>query len=215
VGKIAVQTEGDFPKKEISDGIGSVPVEQHVRFHYVAHGLGHLASFDGPPPVSKYSCRRGKPLSPEHGRPVYSVGRQNVLSDEMGAVCPERRELFIVNRIAGRGNIVDESIKPDVSNIFCVKRDLDPPMKSAFRPADAEVFQGFAEKSQHLVAPRLGPDKISIIFNMLDEPILILAHFKEVIALLDLNDLPAAIGAFPIGKVLFSPEAFIGNSVPA
>ena len=101
VGKIAIQPEGNLPQEEIADGICSVLVQKHVRFHHVAHRLGHLVPLDGPPSVGKHSRGRGESLTFEHCGPVNGVGRQNILPNEMGTVGPERREPLIVCRISG------------------------------------------------------------------------------------------------------------------
>ena len=46
--------------------------------------------------------RRGvKSFSFEHGGPVYGVGGQDILPDEMGAVGPERLKFLIVCRMSG------------------------------------------------------------------------------------------------------------------
>ena len=101
MGKITIQPERNLPEQEIADGIGSVLIQKHVRFHHVAHRLGHLASLDGPPAVGEHPRWRGKSLPFEHGGPVYGVGGQDVLPDEMGAVGPECSEPVIVCRISG------------------------------------------------------------------------------------------------------------------
>ena len=165
--------------------------------------------------MGEHPRRRGKPFPFEHGGPVYGVSGQDVLSDEMGAVGPERREPVIVCCISGRGDVVDEGVEPDVGDIIGIERDLDPPAQAAFGTADAEVLQGLSEKSQHLVTARLRSDEIRVILDVLDEPALIFTHFKKVVALFYLNHFPTAIRTVAFGQVLFGPETLIGNAVPA
>ena len=88
-------------------------------------------------------------------------------------------------------------------------------MQPAFGPADTEVLQRLAEESQHLVTARLRSYEVGVVLDVLDEPLLVFAHLKEVVALLYLNNFPTAIRTVAFSQVFFSPESLIGDAVPA
>ena len=54
-----------------------------------------------------------------------------------------------------------------------------------------------------------------IVLDVVDQPVLILGQFKEVIAFVDLFHLASAFRAIAVDEILFRPEPFVGSAIPA
>ena len=60
-----------------------------------------------------------------------------------------------------------------------------------------------------------GHDEARMLFDVVDEPVLILTHFEEVALLFQLFNGAVAIRAAAVHEILFREIAFIGNAIPA
>ena len=143
------------------------------------------------------------------------MGTEDVLSDQMVGGGPPCLELRVVRQITDGGDIVDERVEPDVGDIVRVERQFDAPRKARLRTADAEVAEFFAtEETERLLAAVLRHDEIRMLFDVVDQPVLILSHLEEVALLLQLFDGAVAIRAAAVHEILFREIAFIGNAIP-
>ena len=80
----------------------------------------------------------------QHGGPVHAVGgHQDVLADHFAVRGPElgefRQPAVRFRQVTGEGDVVDESVKPDVSHEFRVKRKFSFPRKGGSWGGNAEV----------------------------------------------------------------------------
>src|ERR1700757_3692430 len=80
----------------------------------------------------------------EHDWPIYSVSRyENVLADDMGLAGPElvkiRQARILVGEVAGKGDIVQKSVEPNIGHVIRIERELDAPRQSLLWPGNAEI----------------------------------------------------------------------------
>jgi hypothetical protein len=80
------------------------------------------------------------------------VRGQDVFADEMDGLGPEAVEAAVFHQVAGRGDIVEQGVKPDVGHIFGIKWQGDAPTEAVARPGDTEVVQRLAQEAHDFVA---------------------------------------------------------------
>ncbi len=80
---------------------------------------------------------------------------------------PEPLEQIAV-RISQRRDIVQKSVEPDIGNISIIKGKCDTPLEPCLGTGYTEIFQGFAQKSKHLVPITLRSNEIRTCLNVLD-----------------------------------------------
>jgi len=155
---------------------------------------------------------RFDPRRLEHGGPINAVGFEDVLGDEVLRGGPEDPEVLPVG-ISDAGDVVDQGVEPDIGDKIFVEGQGNSPGEATLRAGDAEIFQGFPEERQGFVAVTLRSDEIRILFNVLDQPVLILAHPEEIVALLPVLRFALVIGTQAVHQLLFHVEAFAADAV--
>ena len=89
-------------------------------------------------------------------------------------------------------------------------------MDARLRSRDREVAERLLEEAQDLVLPLFRNDPVGVLFDMLDEGLLVLAHLEEVVGLLHAIDAPAAVRAGIVrAQVLLRPEPLLVDAVPS
>ena len=106
---------------------------------------------------------------------------QDVLTDHMDV---RRPEFGLFTSTARNAEIIGQRIKPHIGDVIRVEGQGNTPFKTLFGPADAKVLEGFVfQKTEHLIAAIIGRDKIRIRFDIINEPLLMLAEFEVIILL--------------------------------
>ncbi len=137
---------------------------------------------------------------------------ENILRYEMFGHWPEFLEGTPRWVIQGR-DIVDKGIEPDIGHIVGIEGKGDSPGKPVLRTGDTEILQRFPKEGKDLISIDLRPNKILVFLNVVDQPILIFAHLKEIIFFLDELGLLLVIRAFPIHQFSLGIEAFATEAV--
>ena len=110
---------------------------------------------------------------------------QDILADHMVVRRPVGVE--IRTAISHSGDVVDQRIKPHISHVIFVEWQWNPPRESFLRPGNAQIVQVFFQKLNHLLLPERWYDEIGIVFQMLDQLLLVFFKRKEIILLGDLG----------------------------
>jgi len=139
---------------------------------------------------------------------------EDVLCNQMLGHRPEGAEIFAVG-IVDSGNIVDQRVKPDIGYIVFVKGQGNPPAQAGFRPGNAQILQGLAKQGQHFITIAFRPDKVRVLLDMGNQPLLIFAHSEKIVAFLAEFRLCLVIGAFPVDQLFFRVKTFTADAVEA
>src|SRR3954468_23530246 len=91
-----------------------------------------------------------------------------------------------------RAHISDQSVKPNVENVFFFVWNRDPPLNVG--AAYGEVGQAAFNKCQNFVAPAFGQDKIRLLLVKVQQLLLKRRKLKVVILFGDSLGRPAAFG---------------------
>ena len=150
--------------------------------------------------MSEDSPRWRKADCPEHSRPVDRVGHEDVLAYQVGGGRPQAAERPVVRLEACCGQVVDEGVEPHVCDIVSVEWEPDTPVQSLDRPRDAEVAKGPSQESEYLVQAVRRLHELWVVAEVAHQPVLILPHAEEVVALSDSLNRPPAIRAATIGR---------------
>ncbi len=168
----------------------------------------------------------------QHDGPINGVELYNILTDHMNICGPKVAfllscfgEVFLCESDALQclsitisrcdSEVIDQCVKPDVSHVFGVKGQGNPPREAGVRAANAKVFKFFAsEKAQHLIFTVLRVNKLWMRFNVINQPLLMNAEFKIVVVFNQLLDLPPHRVKSAIGKaVSFSQKGLFFRRV--
>jgi len=143
------------------------------------------------------------------------VGGEDVFADQVVAGGPPFLKGLRVLEIADARDVVDERVEPDVADVIGVERQLNSPREPRFRAADAEVAELLAQETERLVGAEGGLDEFGVGFDVLDQPVPVLAHPEEVVGFDDLGDFAAAVRTLAFDQVLLGEEPFAADAVPA
>ena len=179
---------------------------------HVAERLGHLGVLDEPIAVHVEVLVQRHPGGFQHGGPEHAVRLQYILGDEVLAG-PVRGILVAVGPAEG-GNIVEQRVKPHVTDVILVERQLDAPFEAGFRTRNAQVFQRAAfDHRQHFIAVALGTDEVGIFADMPGKPRQVLGHAEEVVLLLNEVRLGQVLRAQAVFQFLFGVETLAARAV--
>ena len=209
-----IQPEHHIPQEEIAEGIKTVFILQLQGLDDIAQAFGHLALIDIPVAVDVQMPVRLDPGGLQHGGPVNAVGFQNIFGDEVLGHRPEGMEVCSI-RIAWGGDIVDEGVKPDVGDVVVIKRQRDPPGQTRLGTGDTEILQGIPQEGQHFILITFRADKSRMILDVMDEPVLIFAHPKEVVTFLTIFRLGLMIRATVVHELLFHIKPLAADTIVA
>ena len=146
-------------------------------------------------------------------RPDDRVEPHDFFADQMNVSRPVAGKFLRIMQIAGSSDIVGQGVKPDINDMFAVKRHRDAPVEG--RAGHAEIFQSLFDEIDHFVAAGHRLDKLGILFDMFQQPFLVFGHPEKITLFLDPLDRSAAIGAVAFSQLAFQPESFAGRTVPA
>ena len=150
----------------------------------------------------------------EHRGPIHAVRSQNILANQMARRGPPVLKTRVIGEIARCRDIIDQRIKPNITDIIFIKRKRNPPFQTLFGARNTQIAQRLAQKSEDLVAPLFRSNKIGMCLDILNEPVLVFAHPEKVILLRNLHRRPPAIRTIPINQILLRPESLIRNTIP-
>ena len=101
---------------------------------------------------------------------------------------PPGVEAVGVGAEADGGQVVDQSVEPDVGDVRGVPRDRDAPGDRG--AADREVLEPAPDEPEGLVALALGPDEVGVGVVPVEQRLLEPRELEEVVVLLDVLDRP-------------------------
>ena len=138
------------------------------------------------------------------------------LADEMHVRRPVFvEERIVIRTIAQRGNVVGKRVQPDIDHVLRIKVHRNAPFEG--RTRHAQILQaGTQEVGKHFRRARGGLNEIRMLFNILNEPVLIFAGFEEIRFLAHALDRTAAVGTdMAFLQLRLRPVRFAGGAVPA
>ena len=198
----------------VAHGVGAVFFRHFKGINDVAQALAHLlliiVSLQEAADIEVLIQRH--PSRFEHGRPKHRVGLENVLADQVLG----HRPIRVVARAVGKaecGSVVDQGIDPHVRHVLGVPRQLNAPGHPAFGPRNRQVANRLAEQGQHLVSVPGGTNKIRVVADVVAQPIAVLFHAKEVVALAATLRCAQVIGAQAVDQLLVGEEALAAHAV--
>ena len=211
--KIAVTAEVDLAQQEITDSIGAKFVDQRQRINDIALGFGHFVAFNYQPAMSVNLFRQFFTHSHQHDRPDDSMETHNFLADQMHVSRPVFIEFFRITAVTDTGKVVEQRVKPDIDNVFVVKRHRDAPVEGG--AGDAQIFQPLFDEVDHLVAACHRLNEVGMSFDIFQQTVLIFGKLKEIAFFFHTLYRTAAVGAFAVDQLTLQPVGFAGYTVPA
>ena len=117
----------------------------------------------------------------------------------------------------GDADVIHQRIEPDVGDKILVEGQGNAPVQTRRRTRDAQIFQFVVlEKAEHFVAAMIRPDKRRILFDVINQPLLLLVQLEEIIFLLQFDDFAVAGIEGPIRTaVLLGQEGFLLRGIKA
>src|SRR6201987_3755695 len=144
--KVGIVSGGNIPDQIIPKRVRSVLIGQLRRVNDIAQALAHLRPFYVPPTMDRQTRHLlvWKSHSVQHDRPINTVsGHHDIFADDVCPAWPQIREIRKVaawiRLIASEGYIVEQRIKPNIGDVFVIKRELNTPEESLTRARDAEI----------------------------------------------------------------------------
>ena len=125
--------------------------------------------------------RQRKARRHEHRRPDDRVEAEDVLADQVDIGRPQPLEQQRIGAIPGRGDVVEESVDPDVEDVVIVPRHGDTPVER--RPGDREVLQPLLDERDDLVASALRLDELRMLLVVVEQLLGVLREPEEVVGL--------------------------------
>ena len=114
--------------------------------------------------------------------------------------------------IAEGGDVVGQSIEPDVDDVPVVPGYRNPPVER--RARHGKVAEAVFHEGEDFIPLGFGLDEVGIGLDMRQQPLLVFAHPEEVGFFLELFGGAVAIGAFEVDELGFGPESLAGGAVP-
>ena len=138
--------------------------------------------------ISRFSIRAGH----QHGGPQDGVEAEDLLAHHVQVSRPELAVLVVLLvAVAQSGDIVAQSIDPDVHGVLGVERYRDTPLDGG--AGDTGVLQTLLDEGDHLVLAALGLDELGVLLVELEQTVGVLAGLEEVGFLVGIVDLAAAL----------------------
>ena len=195
VGVVAVRAEGHLAHEVVAQRVHAVALHDGRGVDHVALGLAHLVVAEQQPAVAEHLLGQLKSQRVEHDRPVDRMEAHDLLAHQVhvrGPVLIEQRG--IVAAVAQGGDVVGQRVDPDVDHVLGIEVHRHAPLEGG--AADAQILKARAQEVvQHLVGPRRRLDEVGMALDVVDQPVLILAHAEEVALLVGGLAGAAAVGA--------------------
>ncbi len=182
--------------------------------HHITRRLAHFAIAHQPPAVCKNGLGQFHPHGLKHDRPVHRMGGEDVLPDQVTGRRPPGLEFRVITEIPHRADVIGQGIAPDISHKILIERQLNSPAQAALGPRHTQVIQFLPQEPERLIAPEIWLDKFRIVLNVLDQPVLILAHPQEIVGLADPVHRPFAVRTGPVLKVFLHEKPLTGDTIP-
>ena len=123
----------------VSKRIRRTPFQNIQRINDVPDRFGHFLSIRcGDKAVREHSFRQGDVATHQHARPNDAVEPDDIFPDDVYIRRPKLRVVFSVRKIT-TGQIVCQSIEPNVQDVFAISRHGNPPIER--RSRDAQISQ--------------------------------------------------------------------------
>jgi hypothetical protein len=103
----------------------------------------------------------------EHDGPVNAVrGHEDILADDVGVGGPEvletRQAVAAIGKVTGKGDVVDERVKPDVGDVAGIEGQLDAPGEPLLGTGDREVAGELAHGVEEFRVAEAGEDELRV-----------------------------------------------------
>ena len=202
-------------KYEIAHRVHSEEFSQLIRIQHVSLGFAHFPVSLKQPRMSEDLLWKRQPKSHKEDGPVDRMKTDNILPDQVKIRRPELPKLLrtaAVTVIADSGNIVGQSIQPHVCHMLWIEGYRNSPFKGS--SGNAEILKPRKKKViHHLILPGHRLDKFRMGINMLNEPVRIFTHSKEIRFLFGRGHFPSAVRTFSIYQLGLCKEGFAGGAV--
>ena len=186
-GEVAVLAEGNFAQQEIAQGIGAEDFVHGFGTDDIAARLGHLALIEEQPAVGPYGARHSNAGGHEKGGPVDAMEAADFFADEVHVGGPEFGESRLVGGIIGSvaegGDVVGQSVEPDVDHLLFVAWHGDAPGEAG--AADGEIFESAANEGDDFAARGLGLHEAGIGLVKLEQLAFEGGELEEIIFFAD------------------------------
>ena len=147
--------------------------------------------------------------------PVNGVETQDVLTNQMQIGRPVFLIIFAVVAVsvkAKTGDIVGQSVQPNVYNVSIVEVHGDAPLEGSSR--NAKVLQALLQEVvHHFIFTGNGLNEFGMLFDMFYQTIRILAHLEEVSFFLGRFYISTAVGALAVHQLTLRPKRFAGSTI--
>ena len=120
---------------------------------------------------------------------------------------------FVAFGVPEGGDVVGESIQPDIDHMLGVAGNGDPPGEGG--TADAEILQPLFDEVDHFIAAGYRLNEIGIRIDVFQKTVGIIAQLKEIAFFPNDIDGAAAVGTDAAGvfDLSFRIEGLAGNAV--
>src|SRR5271165_3466596 len=130
----------------------------------------------------------------KHDRPIDSVGRhKDILADNMGSAGPKfakiRQARVLIGEVAGKGDIVQEGIEPDISDVVRIKRELDTPGQPLRGPGNAQIPGEPLNRIDEFGPPKVRDYEVRASLDKILKPLFMLREREIPVFLLEEYDL--------------------------
>ena len=219
VGVVAVRAEGHFAHQVIAQNVGPVASHDGRGIFHVALGLAHLVAAEQQPAVAEHLPGQRQTQRVQHDGPVDGVEAHDFLAHQMNVRGPVLlKQAVIVRQIAQRGDVVAQRVDPHVHHVAGIEVHRHAPLEAG--AADAQILKaGAQEVVQHLVGARRRLNEVRMGLDVVDDPVLILAHFEEIAFLAGQLHGAAAVRADLLAVLLLElrhrPEALARRAIVA
>lgn len=212
-GEIGVGEGVDVTKEEIAEGIKAVTVEDFDRIDDIADTFAHFLAGGEDVAVDGNVAGEGQVETEEDGGPSNGVEAEDIFTDELSRGGPPIADVLV--GVAEDGEVVGESINPDIHDLRIVVWDRDAPGKMFLWAGDRDVGSIGKEFKDFLLA-KGGEDAEFVLLDFSTNGVLEVGDAKIVIFLSEFLIGFLMVGAESGVFVVFflSNEAFAAFAVP-
>ena len=208
----SVLTESILTEQEIFQGIDAVAFDQLDGIHHIASGFRHLAAFQQNPAVTQHFLRQRQVERHQHSRPDNRMEPDDFLSHQMNVGRPVFfKETVLLIRVSQSRNIVGKSIQPDIYDVLRIGRNADAPVEGT--AGNTQVVESLSQEAEHLVSSRLRLQKFRILFQQIDQPVLISGKAEKIRLLAGFFHRSSAVRTLSVHRLYLCPERLTRRTV--
>src|SRR3989338_1133886 len=119
---------------------------------------------------------------------------------------PER-SIFVFRKIPESGNIVRESVAPDVHRLILITRNRNTPRQTRFWARERDIFESLIQERERLIGAGIGNNLVRA-FQKFFEPIALALEEKEPVLLFHFLRCLLMDGTFAINQFFGGDEPF-------